>query len=242
MSKVIHVEVPVIAYLTSLSIQGNVGGLENIIKYTCANVYLESKKSDYLLIRLQDLPELSGNRMNVDLSESKKEIITIDGNQIENNPILTHKVTAYIHLVQKLSRLFKEVSRGKFKISQYREMSFENISKFLEKSDISYGTNDRKRFITDTVKNALNLIAAQYNIEIDPHCISLIAAYVTEIPGSIQEEQFKEAVDIKKLQSFFSFNYEWCYSFIRVMKQLNMRYSINYGPLDQLAITTIFAI
>lgn len=239
MLKEIHVELPVITYLTSMSLEGNVGGLENAIKYTCANAYLESKKLDYILIKTKHLPMSSKNNIPVDFSEVKQEIIRINGSNIKNNPILTEKVSHYIKLTQEIKRLFKEVSSGAIKMSQYREEAFRCVDEFLEEHQLNNGLNERDHFIAETSKNALNMIKSQYNIELDSNCIRIIADYTSEIPVNIIQEQTREKVDKNLLNNIFSYNYERCNSFIRVMKQLNVNYPINYADADELIITSI---
>lgn len=235
----IHVELQVINYLTSMPLEGNVGGLENIIKYTCANAYLDSKKNDYILIKPNYLPSSLKINMPIDFSDVKQEIIKINDSRIKNNSILAERVSHYLKLIQEIRHLFKNVSNGKLKLSQYRAEAFKSISRYLGKHSLSNDSNDRENYLIEIAKNALNMIKTQYNIETDLDCIRIIADYVAQIPGNVPEEHSIEKLDNNLYKNIFSFNYERCISFIRAMGQLNARYPINYTDADKLVIMSV---
>ncbi|KAA5806030.1 sigma 54-interacting transcriptional regulator [Thermoanaerobacterium thermosaccharolyticum] len=239
-SKEIRVESSVISYLTSTSLEGNVGGLENIIKYTCANAFFEYKNSSYILVKLQHIPLLSNSRQSINIGEEKVEIIKIDENRVENDPILARKIEIYVKFEQELVQLLKSALSGKIRMSIYRQKALECINKFLKRHPMCNEINNRWYFITESVKNSLGLIEDQYNIKFEPICIQTIIEYIIKISGDLQRDYFKERLEQKMLQKIFSFNYELCDSFIKIMQQLNLRYPINYLDIDKLVITTIF--
>lgn len=240
MLKDIHVEYAVVNYLTSMSLEGNVGGLENVIKYSCANAYLESKKSDYILIRLRHLPVSSKQGIPVDFSEEKQEVIKISGSTIESNPILIEKMNLYLKLIHEVKQLLKKVLSGEIKLSKYREEAFNFINSFIEKNIFSNSLSERHHLISETAQNALDMIKKQYNIDVNQNCIRIIADYIAEIPGNLSKEQMKEKIDKDTFYNTFSFSYERCNSFIRIMKQLNVQYPIYYSDADELVITSVF--
>lgn len=240
MKKEIHAELPVINYLTSINLEGNVGGLENIIKYTCANAYIESKSSESILIKLSHIPFVPDKTIPVDFSDDKLEIVKINGNRIENNPVLNHRIERYIAFAESINDNFRKLNEKETRLSEYRKSVIRLINDFLDKGHTDRESTEKELFIYDSVKNALSLMSNQYDIKFDQESIRIIAEYIAEIPINLPKDFLKEKIDKEAVKELFSFNYEWCRSFIKVMQHVNQRYPVSYQDIDRLIIMSVF--
>lgn len=102
-NKNIHISPDVVDLLISGEIEGNVGGIKNVVRMSCANAIIQNY-SEELEIRMSDIPEEYQNISNINFKEKKPIKINIG----EDNTLNKH-IYAYVNLEKEFIELVDKI-------------------------------------------------------------------------------------------------------------------------------------
>ncbi|OPJ60397.1 sigma 54-interacting transcriptional regulator [Clostridium oryzae] len=164
--------------------KGNIGELQNTIKYICAAAYSKNVNSDRVQIKLKDLPEKlikeAVNNTSYKIKHEKDILITpeseLDDLYINEKTSLQNIKNTY----KQIFDLYKSYIRIKNK-EQFENDVFLEINSLIDKlifEKNKYNENVMLQFITSSLHDVINYVEYSYNIRFNGNSIYIIAYFL----------------------------------------------------------------
>lgn len=181
----IQVSGKVISALLSRISKGNVGSLQNTIKYICGAANLKSQGADKIQIALTDLPE----EILADIADVHKAKVK-EYQSIEISPqtqleALYHQTNAeqqdIDRIFEQLGALYSEKQRTKQDNTQFEQACQYEINAFFDRmlyQHRSEGDNALMQFITNSIQDVFRYVEYNYNIRFNGNSIYAISTYL----------------------------------------------------------------
>lgn len=240
-SQLIHmpIKISTLAYqlLSDLSFAGNVGGLKNCIKASCANAFLEDHAGEYLEIRSYHLPEYILNLapvLNVNMKHIQdNQMITLNqGEDITNKQLLD--------LYENVICSFEKYNQTDLPtLMRDIQMRFEEYNTYLMyKND---DNNPNIEFLNKVIDKIFSIMINRYSLTISNNDIVLITRYLSESKVEDREWFAKNKLKIEHLNEFFHERYYREYSIANEIVE-NIKLNLDYKVDAFLVIRILFVI
>ncbi|WP_024551297.1 sigma 54-interacting transcriptional regulator [Franconibacter helveticus 513] len=167
-------------------VEGNVGGLENLIKNVCANAWAFGQRREAILeVKAGHIPDkLLPGRPLLPLLSQEKVIILRDS---QGAPVLAGRQQEYERLTRNVCGLCLELSRENISSRAFGKLVYQNVTQYLDalmnKESEMAQQEKRLRFIEDAGK----LIAANYDLALSGEFAFLTGRYLTSLPLTLRE-------------------------------------------------------
>ena len=184
LNKKIKVSGNVIEALLNHTYEGNIGELENKIKYICASAYAQTKKSNEIDIHFEHLPE-----------DVVSEITNKATNKIKNYHMVEIRPDTEIQqilygekegkdfhqeLFVKLDSIFKEFQSQNYGKDQFENRCIHVVNDILDQliyRQTSEAENAMRKYIVNSVQEAFRYVAYCCNVQFGGNSLHAITAY-----------------------------------------------------------------
>lgn len=223
--------------LSDLSFVGNVGGLKNCIKASCANAFLEKQNEEYLEIRSYHLPEYILNlapTLNVNLKNTQdNKMITLDNSISVTNQNL---IDLYDNVLQTFENYSKNDSM--VLISEIGKL-FEEYNTYLMYKD--FDNNPNIEFLNKIIDKIFSIMINRYSLTITNNDIVLITRFLSE--STVEDNYWyeKNKSKIKLMSEYFYERYSREYSIANEIVE-NIKLNLDYQVDSLLKIRILFMI
>ncbi|HFZ8993808.1 TPA: sigma 54-interacting transcriptional regulator [Citrobacter freundii] len=171
----------IISQLMQETLEGNVGGLENLIRNICANAWTFGQRDGSVLaIKVGQLPDrlLMVAPFNV-RQAPERLVIPRAGGAL---PLVSPSHQAYQRLTENICGLCGELAQKNMTARSVEKLVYQNLTSYLDAlmNNASAGVRQDKRlrFIEDVGK----AIAANYDLELNAEFAYLTGRYLTSLP------------------------------------------------------------
>lgn len=170
--------------LASHKYKGNIGELQNTIKYICAATYSKNVNSDKVVIKLKDLSEnlLKDASYSRESKIKQKNDILITPNTKLNELCTKEKTSLQTikHTYKEIFDLYKSYSKTKNQ-EQFEKNIFLEINSLIDKlvfEKSKYNENIMLQFITSSLQDVLKYVEYSYNVKFNGNSIYIIAYFL----------------------------------------------------------------
>lgn len=204
-NKTLSISKPAIESLLSYKFKGNVGELENAIKYTCASVYSRNVKAEKVVIRLKDMPEKLLHEVielkSFNINKSSDETIITPNTRLEE---LFEKEESILQIIKntykQIFSLYSDYKRKDETVEFFEKNVFNEIYALIDTLvfEKSYTTeNTMLHFTTSSLQDVFRYMEASYNVKFNGDSIYTIA-YFLYSKGSEIIEWDKDSEKLKE--------------------------------------------
>lgn len=193
-NKNIYISNRAIDLLAKYKFKGNIGELQNIIKYICAKSYAEKRDSDLVRIRLLDFPEelLEKSIEESDFKMKKNKYILISPNtkfpKIHNRNRSWNELIKDIHI--KIMSLFSELQKNKITMEYFETNVIQEVHVLFDKlifEKKEYNKNNMTQYITLSIQEVFRYMEVNYNVKFNGNSVYAISKFLY-----VKSEEFIE--------------------------------------------------
>ncbi|EEN7939896.1 AAA domain-containing protein, partial [Salmonella enterica] len=171
----------IISQLMQETLEGNVGGLENLIRNICASAWTFGQRDDGVLkVKAGQLPDrlLMEVPFTVPLA-AERVMIYREGGVF---PLVSGQHQEYLRLMENICGLCEELTQENITARTFDKLVYQNLTLYLDalmnKESPRVRQDKRLRFIEDVGK----AIAAHYDLELNAEFAYLTGRYLTSLP------------------------------------------------------------
>lgn len=171
----------IISQLMQETLEGNVGGLENLIRNICASAWTFGQRDDGVLkVKAGQLPDrlLMEVPFTVPLAAERVMIYREAG----VFPLVSGQHQEYLRLMENICGLCEELTQENITARTFDKLVYQNLTLYLDalmnKESPRVRQDKRLRFIEDVGK----AIAAHYDLELNAEFAYLTGRYLTSLP------------------------------------------------------------
>ncbi|EDW9443287.1 AAA domain-containing protein, partial [Salmonella enterica subsp. houtenae] len=171
----------IISQLMQETLEGNVGGLENLIRNICASAWTFGQRDDGVLkVKAGQLPDrlLMEVPFTV-LLAAERVMIYREGGVF---PLVSGQHQEYLRLMENICGLCEELTQENITARTFDKLVYQNLTLYLDalmnKESPRVRQDKRLRFIEDVGK----AIAAHYDLELNAEFAYLTGRYLTSLP------------------------------------------------------------
>lgn len=163
------------------TLEGNVGGLENLIRNICASAWTFGERdSDLLQIKAGLLPDRLLADAPFSLQQnSERVMIYRDG---DAQPLFSGRHHEYQRLTENICSLCEELGKDNISARTFEKLIYQNVTLYLDalmNQESAVSLQDKRlRFIEDVGK----AIAANYDLQLNAEFAYLTGRYLTSLP------------------------------------------------------------
>ncbi|WP_202304362.1 sigma 54-interacting transcriptional regulator [Dryocola clanedunensis] len=176
----------IVSLLMQKTLEGNVGGLENLIRNVCASAWtFGQREGEVLEVKAGHLPDEIVSERPFSLMESPGRIMIYRDRGIF--PLVPVQHQAYRRLTENICGLCEELDRDDISIRMFEKLTYQNVTFYLDalmnkESTVSH-QDKRLRFIEDVGK----ALAANYDLDLNAEFAYLTGRYLTSLPLTPRE-------------------------------------------------------
>ena len=223
--------------LAGHNFKGNVGELQNTIKYLCATTYAKNKEKEKIALRLGDLPD-----------EIISEIAQNDGMKIKKSQevLITPDTEESIHyreLFEKLNSIYEEFQSQGYALDQFEKRCFHAVSDMLDRLIYQQSKESETmlmRYVIGSVHEAFRYVEYSCNVRFGGNVLHAAAAYFFYLNGHPAEYESGGKVSGQFL-SFAEEHYRQETQLVkRMMDLLSAKMDLNVTEADLLPLVLYF--
>lgn len=176
----------IISLLMQKTLEGNVGGLENLIRNVCASAWtFGQREGEVLEVKAGHLPDEIVSERPFTLMESPRRVMIYRDRGIF--PLVPAQHQAYRRLTENICGLCEELDRDDISIRMFEKLTYQNVTFYLDalmnKENTVSHQDKRLRFIEDVGK----ALAANYDLDLNAEFAYLAGRYLTSLPLTPRE-------------------------------------------------------
>lgn len=184
LNKKISISANVIDALLNHAYTGNIGDLENKVKYICATAYAREKVSDVVEIHFEHLPEdvvqTITDRGNVKIGSYQMVEISPNSKQSEFFQKEDPEKDYEKEMFKKLALIYEDFQREKYTKYQFEKKCLETIYDVFD--HLIYEQNSEndtsiRRYIVNSVQEAFWYVEYSYNVQFGGNSLHAVIAY-----------------------------------------------------------------
>ncbi|HBQ6767758.1 sigma 54-interacting transcriptional regulator [Klebsiella pneumoniae] len=226
----------IVSQLMRETLEGNVGGLENLIRNICASAWTFGERDSGLLhIKAGLLPDrLLADAPFTLQQNSERVMIYRDG---DAQPLFSGRHHEYQRLTENICSLCEELAQDNISVRTFEKLIYQNVTLYLDalmnqESTVSL-QDKRLRFIEDVGK----AIAVNYDLQLNVEFAYLTGRYLTSLP--LAPRSVAEPVRLV-MQRWLDSSAGLAQRIAeKLLDVVNNKYDLLIDTLDRLAITAI---
>lgn len=226
----------IVSQLMRETLEGNVGGLENLIRNICASAWTFGERDSGLLhIKAGLLPDrLLADAPFTLQQNSERVMIYRDG---DAQPLFSGRHHEYQRLTENICSLCEELAQDNISVRTFEKLIYQNVTLYLDalmnqESTVSL-QDKRLRFIEDVGK----AIAVNYDLQLNVELAYLTGRYLTSLP--LAPRSVAEPVRLV-MQRWLDSSAGLAQRIAeKLLDVVNNKYDLLIDTLDRLAITAI---
>lgn len=163
------------------TLEGNVGGLENLIRNICASAWTFGQRGDGILeIKAGQLPDRLLMEVPFTVSQTAERVMIY--RESGTFPLVSSQHLDYLRLAENIYGLCKDMAQENITAKTFDKLVYQNLTLYLDalmnKESPRSRQDKRLRFIEDVGK----AIAAHYDLELNAEFAYLTGRYLTSLP------------------------------------------------------------
>ncbi|EHM2229986.1 sigma 54-interacting transcriptional regulator [Salmonella bongori] len=171
----------IISQLMQETLEGNVGGLENLIRNICASAWTFGQRGDGVLeIKAGQLPDRLLMEVPFTVSQTAERVMIY--RESGTFPLVSSQHLDYLRLAENIYGLCKDLAQENITAKTFDKLVYQNLTLYLDalmnKESPRSRQDKRLRFIEDVGK----AIAAHYDLELNAEFAYLTGRYLTSLP------------------------------------------------------------
>ncbi len=226
----------IVSQLMRETLEGNVGGLENLIRNICASAWTFGERDSGLLhIKAGLLPDrLLADAPFTLQQNSERVMIYRDG---DAQPLFSGRHHEYQRLTENICSLCEELAQDNISVRTFEKLIYQNVTLYLDalmnqESTVSL-QDKRLRFIEDVGK----AIAVNYDLQLNVEFAYLTGRYLTSLP--LAPRSVAEPVRLV-MQRWLDSSAGLAQRIAeKLLDVVNNKYDLLIDTIDRLAITAI---
>ena len=233
--------------LAGHNFKGNVGELQNTIKYLCATTYAKNKEKEKIALRLGDLPDeiISEIAQNdgMKIKKSQEVLITPESRPETAAGADTEESIHYRELFEKLNSIYEEFQSQGYALDQFEKRCFHAVSDMLDRLIYQQSKESETmlmRYVIGSVHEAFRYVEYSCNVRFGGNVLHAAAAYFFYLNGHPAEYESGGKVSGQFL-SFAEEHYRQETQLVkRMMDLLSAKMDLNVTEADLLPLVLYF--
>lgn len=234
--------------LAGHNFKGNVGELQNTIKYLCATTYAKNKEKEKIALRLGDLPDeiISEIAQNdgMKIKKSQEVLITPESRPETAAGADTEEESIhYRELFEKLNSIYEEFQSQGYALDQFEKRCFHAVSDMLDRLIYQQSKESETmlmRYVIGSVHEAFRYVEYSCNVRFGGNVLHAAAAYFFYLNGHPAEYESGGKVSGQFL-SFAEEHYRQETQLVkRMMDLLSAKMDLNVTEADLLPLVLYF--
>lgn len=171
----------IISQLMQETLEGNVGGLENLIRNICASAWTFGQRDDGVLeVKAGQLPDRLLMEVPFTVPQAAERVMIYREGGVF--PLVSGQHQEYLRLTENICGLCEELAQENITARTFDKLVYQNLTLYLDalmnKESPRARQDKRLRFIEDVGK----AIAAHYDLELNAEFAFLTGRYLTSLP------------------------------------------------------------
>ncbi|HCM1994339.1 TPA: sigma 54-interacting transcriptional regulator, partial [Salmonella enterica subsp. salamae serovar 53:z4,z24:-] len=171
----------IISQLMQETLEGNVGGLENLIRNICASAWTFGQRDDGVLeVKAGQLPDRLLMEVPFTVPQAAERVMIYREGGVF--PLVSGQHQEYLRLTENICGLCEELAQENITARTFDKLVYQNLTLYLDalmnKESPRARQDKRLRFIEDVGK----AIAAHYDLELNAEFAYLTGRYLTSLP------------------------------------------------------------
>lgn len=233
--------------LASHTFRGNVGDLQNTIKYLCATTFSKNKEKQMISIRMCNLPDevISEIAQNDErkVKKSQEVLITPESRPETVSGAGRQESRHYQELFEKLASIFEEFRSQGYAIEQFEKRCFHAVSDMLDRLIYQQSKESETmlmRYVIGSVHEAFRYVEYSSNVRFGGNVLHAAAAYFFYLNDHPAEYASGEKVS-EEFLSFAEEHYKQETQLVkRMMDLLSAKMDLNVTKADLLPLVLYF--
>lgn len=227
--------------------KGNVGELQNTIKYLCATIYAKDQERDVIPVRLADLPdEILSEIAQSDESKIKKsqEVLITPVSAPETiSPAETEESRYYQELFEKLSSIYEEFQSQGYEAEQFEKRCFHAVNDMLDRliyQQSSESDTMMMRYVISSVHEAFRYVEYSTNVRFGGNVLHAAAAYFFYLNSHPSEYESEKKISEEFLTYAAGHYKQETHLVKRMMELLSAKMDLNVTEAELLPLVLYF--